>query len=120
MPTHNYTKKGTTKSNLVEGKSFTVAVGADWSHSPAFSEKGNGFKVRVVRDKENTLEVETPGAGNNAAPQMLILPEKWLWATERTRISDAYPAFGEWGANYTNTQWVNNVVNENVVDWVTE
>ena len=114
------TKKGTTKSNLVEGKSFTVAVGADWSHSPAFSEKGNGFKVRVVRDKENTLEVETPGAGNSAAPQMLILPEKWLWPTERTRISDAYPSFGEWGANYTNTEWVKNVVMENVVNWVTE
>lgn len=114
------TKKGTTKSNMKEGKSFTVAVGADWSHSPAFSEEGNGFKVKVKKDKENTLEVETPGAGNSAAPQMLILPEKWLWPTERTRISDAYPAFGEWGANYTNTQWVNNVVKENVVDWVTE
>lgn len=114
------TAKGTTKSNMIAAKSFTVAVGADWSHSPAFSVKGNGFKVKVKRDKENTLEVETPGAGSSAAPQMLILPEKWLWPTERTRISDAYPSFGEWGANYTNTQWVNNVVNENVVDWVTE
>ena len=113
------TAKGTTKKSMKEGKSFTVTVGADWSHT-AFSEEGNGFKVRVKRDEENTLEVNTPGAGNSAAPQMLILPNKWLWPTERTRISDAYPSFGEWGANYTNTQWVNNVVKENVVDWVTE
>lgn len=110
------TKKGTTKKNMKAGKSFTVTVGADWSHK-AFSKEGNGFKVKVEKNG-NTYEVETPGAGNSAAPQMLILPENWLWPTERTRISDAYPSFGEWGANYTNTEWVKNVVNENVVDWV--
>ena len=112
------TKKGITKESMKAAKAFTVTVGKEWSHM-AFTEKGNGFKVKVKKN-DKTIEVQTPGANSDAAPQMLILPSKWLWPTERTSINDAYPSFGLWGANYTNTEWVNEVVNENVINWVTE
>ena len=107
------TEYGTNKSNMKLGRSFVVQVPADWSHAE-FSKEGNGFKVLVQKDENFTIT--TPG--NNPAPQILILPENWLWPTERTRIDTAYPDFGIWGENYTETNWVNNVVKENVVDWV--
>lgn len=107
------TEYGTNKSNMKPGKSFVVQVPADWSHAK-FSKEGNGFKVLVQKDKNFTIT--TPG--NKPAPQILILPENWLWPTERTRIDSAYPDFGYWGEYYTYTNWVNNVDKENVVDWV--
>jgi hypothetical protein len=93
-----------------------VQVPTNWSHA-AFSKEGNGFGVKVEKDGAIT-EVKTPGPGNNAAPQILILPKDWLWPTERTRINTAYPQFVGWSDNYTNTTWVNEYVGSNVVDWV--
>ena len=111
------TEYGTNKSNMKPGKSFVVQVSADWSHAE-FSKEGNGFGVKVEKDGKVT-EVNTPGPDNNAAPQILILPENWLWPTERTRINEAYPKFEEWGEGYTNIEWVNYIYdNKLVVDWV--
>ena len=104
-----------------------VEVGKEWSHV-AFTEKGNGFKVKV-ENNHKTFEVGTPGANNGEAPQMLILNRDWLWPTERTRIGCAdadcadcaYPGFGQWGENYLNYSWVNTwnsnkVVNRDLTD----
>ena len=96
-----------------------VEVGENWSHL-AFTNAGNGFKVKVIK-KNVTLEVGTPGANNGEAPQMLILNRDWLWPTERTRISTAYPDFDQWGANYLDYLCVNNwdsnkVVNRDLTD----
>ena len=111
------TASGTTKANMKQASPFVVQVGTDWSHA-AFSTEGNGFGVMVKKDGAIT-EVKTPGPGNNAAPQILILTKDWLWPTERTRIDKAYPGFGEWGANYTtNSTWVNEYNGSDVVDWV--
>ena len=55
--------------------------------------------------------------GSDSAPQMLVLSEDWLWPTERTRISDAYQGFGEWGANYTYQTWVDTYNSSLVVNW---
>lgn len=111
------TAEGTTQANMKQASPFVVQVGANWSHAAAFSNEEKGFGVKV--EKNGTLiEVKTPGPGNNAAPQILILPENWLWPTERTRIDKAYPYFGEWGGNYTNNTWVKNRDYSKVVDWV--
>ena len=111
------TAKGTTKADLKEAKSYTIEVGKEWSHvDAAFTEKGNGFKVKVTKNG-NVHEVGTPGASNGAAPQMLILNPDWLWPVERTSIVLAYPGFGEWGKNYTNSDWVNDCAGS-VVNWI--
>lgn len=112
------TADGTTKANMKQASPFVVQVGTNWSHA-AFSTEGNGFSVKV--EKNGTItEVKTPGPGNNAAPQILILPKDWLWPTERTRINTAYPQFDEWGENYTNTTWVKNCNSGSVVNWINE
>lgn len=107
------TASGTTKANMKQASPFVVQVPTDWSHA-AFNTEGNGFNVKVQND--GNVTIATPG--NNPAPQILILTPNWLWPTERTRINTAYPNFGEWGENYTNSTWVDNYVGSNVVDWV--
>jgi hypothetical protein len=107
------TANGTTKANMRQASPFVVQVPTDWSHA-AFSTEGNGFNVKVQNDENVTIA--TPG--NNVAPQILILTPNWLWPTERTRINSAYPNFGEWGENYTKTDWVKTGVDYNkVIDW---
>jgi hypothetical protein len=107
------TANGTTKANMKQASPFVVQVPTDWSHA-AFSTEGNGFNVKVQNDENVTIA--TPG--NNVAPQILILTPNWLWPTERTRINSAYPNFGEWGENYTKTDWVKTGVDYNkVIDW---
>ena len=110
------TAEGTNKANMKQTSPFVVQVPTNWSHA-AFSKEGNGFGVKVEKDGAIT-EVKTPGPGNNAAPQILILPKDWLWPTERTRIDAAYSKFGEWGENYTSTTWVNTYNNGSVVNWI--
>ena len=114
------TAKGTTKANLKEVKSYTVEVGKEWSHvDAAFTEKGNGFKVKVTKDGKDHW-VGTPGASDGEAPQMLVLNPDWLWPIERTSIVEAYSGFGEWGKNYQNKTWVNTVDNSKVINWIAE
>ena len=108
------TASGTTKANMKQASPFVVQVPTNWSHV-AFNTKGNGFNVKVQND--GNVTIATPG--NNAAPQILVLTSDWLWPTERTRINTAYPQFGEWGENYTKTDWVKTNVDYNkVINWV--
>ena len=101
----------TTGANMRQASPFVVQVGTNWSHA-AFSTKDYGFNVKVQNN--NNVTIATPG--NKPAPQILILPADWSWPTERTRINTAYPDFGEWGGNYTNTTWVDNCDGP-VVSW---
>lgn len=93
----------TTGSKGTAGEPVTINVDKD------FSMTGNnmgGFSVKVITkdNSEATVRITAPGQGT--APQMICVPGEWAWPTERTNISDAYPAFGEWGANYaTNKDW---------------
>ena len=111
------TASGTTKANMKQASPFVVQVPTDWSHA-TFSKEDKGFGVKVEKDGKST-EIYLPGPGNNAAPQILVLTQDWLWPTERTRIDKAYPGFGEWGENYTKTDWVKTNVDYNkVINWV--
>lgn len=98
------TAKGTTKNSMVKANPFKVNVGTEWSHA-AYGKTGNGFSVEVNVPNRVNKEIMSYEPGNNSAPQMLVLSENWLWPTERTRISDAYTEFLEWGANYSKTNW---------------
>ena len=43
---------------------------------------------------------------------------KWFWPKERWNISDAYPLFGEWGADMnSNPEWYTEPVNNRVIKW---
>lgn len=85
-----------------------ITINVDKNFSMASNNMG-GFSVKVIAkdNTEATVNITAPGQG--AAPQMICVPGEWTWPTERTNISDAYPAFGEWGANYaTNKDWYKN------------
>ena len=112
------TKAGTTKSSMLNSDSFEVPVGINWSQTATkYGKSGNGFSVKVkILDKPDK-EVSTCEPGSNAAPQMLVLSEDWLWPTETTRISDAYPEFQTWGQNYTDKTWANTYNSNLVVNW---
>ena len=98
------TAKGTTKNSMVKANPFKVNVGTGWSHA-AYGNSGNGFSVEVNIPNRVDKKITTYEPGTDVAPQMLVLSENWLWPTERTRISDAYSEFLEWGANYSITNW---------------
>jgi hypothetical protein len=113
------TAKGTTKSTMVKANPFKVNVGTEWSHA-AYGKgtvPGNGFSVEVNILDRVDKKITTYVPGEDIAPQMLVLSENWLWPTERTRISDAYQGFGEWGNNYTNQTW-DDTPTGSVVNWL--
>lgn len=96
------------------GASQTIEV------SDGFSMTNNmgDFKIKIMGKDGKETEVTTVNAPENgAAPQMICIDgsTNWAWPTERTKISDAYPGFGEWGANYTaNPDWYENA-NDNYI-----
>lgn len=77
-----------------------------------FSTQTSGFSIKVAGKEDMTVA----GPGKGEAPQMLILPNDWKWPKELTNILTAYPQFGEWGANYNKSTWVNTVTNGNYID----
>lgn len=112
------TKAGTTKNSMIKADPFLVKVGTEWSHTAyGNSENGNGFSVKVEIPNRKDKVVTTYVPGEDIAPQMLVLSENWLWPTEKTRISDAYTGFGEWGTNYKNPSWVTSPTSGLVVNW---
>ncbi len=106
----------TTFANTVSGITQTaqpITINVDENFS--ITQNMGGFSVKVTDEEGNvTTEITAPGQGK--VPQMICVPGTWLWPTERTNISAAYPGFGEWGANYgTNNDWCNNPVDAKVI-----
>ena len=104
-------------------KSISFAVPAYWSHTglggndnaAVGSTADNGIAVKVMQKDGAVHSIRTPEEG--MSPQMLILPMGWEWPTECTRIDEAYPDFGEWGAGYLQgTDWLNTVNKDKVVE----
>lgn len=88
------------------GKSIEIPVPVDFSLANASVSNGRmgGFALKVYDREEGTYtEIAAPNDGD--APQMMCLPSNWVWPNERTRITEAYPLFGEWGSNYNVTNW---------------
>lgn len=84
-----------TSKKEVVGKAVTVEVNSDFSMSSSM-----GTFSLVIED--NNEQITSPGPGE--APQMICVPGRWAWPTERTNITAAYPEFGEWGANYNSSK----------------
>lgn len=86
-----------------EGSPITIIVPSDFSMSyngnADSADNMGGFFVKVKKGGVTTTEVEAPGQGS--VPQMICVPGTWLWPTEKTKISEAYKDFGEYGAGYT-------------------
>lgn len=109
------TQKG---SSIAGGKSIPLTLSDSEVETFTMSAaKGStiagGFQVKVVtRDKDVNNDQQdgsyaaiVTAQENGAAPQMLVLPGNWIWPTERTHISSAYPKFSEWVQNATTTDW---------------
>ena len=120
------TADGTNKTNMKPGKNFIVPVPANWSHVPYTTNHNTDPSVESVLDeiyfsvmveKDGTLYEVSRQPGEGAAPQIIVLTPEWLWPTERTRISTAYPRFGYWGINYTDETWVKTIAGP-VVNWL--
>lgn len=88
----------------------------DWSMKSFTAEedsKHGNIHIVVTRADKQTISITGPSKGE--APQMLVLPYEWQWPTELTRITTAYPGFGQWGENYANSSWVNTAVSGKVM-----
>lgn len=88
------------------GKSIEIPVPMDFSLANASVSDGRmgGFALKVYDRKDGDFTtIAAPNDGE--APQMMCLPSNWVWPNERTRITEAYPLFGEWGSNYNVTNW---------------
>lgn len=94
-----------TGTRSATGKSITISVPADFSVANTVDgNKMGGFAVNVYNREEGTYTTVT-APENGEAPQMMCLPSTWVWPNENARIDAAYPAFGEWGENYNETNW---------------
>lgn len=64
-------------------------------------------------DYKESMIVRRPDTG--AMPQIILLPDNWIWPTEKTSIQNAYPDFKNWVKEATLTDWASNAVNSNLV-----
>lgn len=99
------------------GKSIEIPVPMDFSlANVSVSDDGRmgGFALKVYDREEGTYtKIAAPNDGD--APQMMCLPSNWVWPNEKTRITEAYPLFGQWGSNYNVTNWYEHYVVSNLV-----
>lgn len=109
---NGYTITNTNGSKGTAGEGIKIAVPTDFS----MSREMGGFKVQIKKNGQEAATINAPQ--NGTAPQMICIDNStnWAWPIERTNISEAYPEFGKWGANYnTNPEWYKNSVDDKVV-----
>lgn len=86
------------------GDPITITVPSNFSIAYlADAENMGGFSIQVYENGTRSREVQSPGLGE--APQMICVPSSWEWPYEKVNITEAYPRFGEWGANYQSVDW---------------
>lgn len=95
----------TTSRNAKEAGEYEIEVPSTFTMQNlgdiAKGHLGN-FKLRIRNnDKETTITAPQ----NGKAPQIICVPSSWKWPMERVNILEAYPDFGEWGANYKTVNW---------------
>ena len=116
---HEYTDMINT-GRITENKIYPIrlnGVPTDFSMTEFTADPNadNGkFSIRVERADGTKVTVTGPSKGE--APQMLVLPFDWKWPTELTNILTTYPDFGEWGANYTNSDWVKTIKDDTYIN----
>ena len=100
-----------TESAGAKGEPIVIDVPVDFSLAYGDNINMGGFSLEV--DGIGT-SITAPGQGES--PQMICVPAGWKWPKERVRIDQAYPKFGEWGENYTSTEWYNEPVSGQVIE----
>lgn len=96
----------TDEKNTTVSEPKKISVPADFS----MTENMGGFKIYVANNETSVVSVNAPGKGE--VPQIICVPGTWKWPKERVSISDAYPDFGTWGANWQDNTWYNNISDE--------
>lgn len=94
-----------TNMYFAEDETITITTGS------SIVTAASNFKLKVVREDGTYDVIHAPNPNKDDAnaiyPQAIIVAKhNWNWATENTRISDAYPKFSEWVTNRNNsTDW---------------
>ncbi len=74
-----------------------------------------------VTTKEGKTSIITGPAPGDVPFRVVVNGDengKWFWPRERRNISDAFPEFGLWGANYeSNPDWYKTYIDIEVVKW---
>lgn len=71
-----------------------------------FSITNHGFSVYVAKNNYASVTITQPSDKDNQAPQMLVLPEYWIWPYEGRSIHLGYSGFKEWTNNQSeNEDW---------------
>ena len=79
------------------------------------------LSITVYGNNSNDIRtISVPNIGN--VPLMIRVAGndtgKWFWSREKVNISDSYPDFGAWGANYnSNANWYLNFVEGSVTKY---
>ena len=71
-----------------------------------FSITNHGFSVYVEKNSYASVTITQPEHKNQQAPQMLVLPEYWIWPYEGRSIHLGYSGFQAWTNNQSeNEDW---------------
>ncbi len=109
----DYTTMINAYSRSVIGENRIINVPSNFT----VTEYMGNFSV-VVYNADGSVEAEIGASETGTAPQMIYVPGEWAWPVAGTRISVAYPEFGEWGANFnTSIEWYNNPAAGKCVSW---
>lgn len=92
---------------------FTMADVSKVIDNKATEVNMGDFSVKVGKSDGTVTTVSPPATGS--APQMICVPTGWKWPKERVNITEAYEKFGEWGADYTKTDWYTTPTDEKYV-----
>lgn len=100
-----------TESAGAKGEPIVIDVPVDFSLAYGDNINMGGFSLKV-----DGIDTDIAAPGKGESPQMICVPAGWKWPKERVRIDQAYPKFGEWGQNYTSTEWYTEPVSGQVIE----
>ncbi len=90
-----------TNGKQKEAQPISITVPADFTMS--VPDMG-GISIKVTGKNNGEITIASPDAGT--APQMICVPDIWMWPTERTSILSAYNRFKGWMEDHTsNLDW---------------
>lgn len=87
--------------NVIVDKDFSLSSGDDEHKSPVNGDMG-GFKVVVQQPDGLTTTINAPKIGDYTAPQMFLVPSRWLWPVELQQIDGVYTDFTKFSYKWWN------------------
>lgn len=115
--------------NTTRGANEIKAVPVKVDNVPSdFTMTNSSFQIAVIPNGSSASEnnasllekativkmpVKDPTSFGYTTPQMLILPDGWIWPAERHQIDEAYPDFATWVSDNL-SDWTSNSVSEHL------